>query len=132
MLYRQIDDLSLNDDPTSIPKIISVIIKSFYNGTAILKELSFYKENIFLFQSQSCYYAQTVVRPKSVGPIGSTDICHHIWQDIETFETWDLVGGSCITQGVPFKGILAPSSLLPSYEMTASHILCCDVVLALT
>ena len=31
MLYRQIDDLSLNDDPM----IISVIIKLFYNGTAI-------------------------------------------------------------------------------------------------
>ena len=35
MLYRQIDDLSLNDDPTRIPKIISVIIKLFYSGTAI-------------------------------------------------------------------------------------------------
>ena len=35
MLYRQIDDLSLNDDPIRIPKIISVIIKLFYNGTAI-------------------------------------------------------------------------------------------------
>ena len=35
MLYRQIDDLSLNDDPIRIPKIISVIIKLFYSGTAI-------------------------------------------------------------------------------------------------
>ena len=35
MLYRQIDDLSLNDDPIRIPKIISVIINLFYNGTAI-------------------------------------------------------------------------------------------------
>ena len=45
MLYRQIDDLSLNDDPIRIPKIISVIIKLFFfvfrdiklffNGTAI-------------------------------------------------------------------------------------------------
>jgi hypothetical protein len=35
MLYRQIDDLSLNDDPIIIPKIIFVIIKLFYNGTAI-------------------------------------------------------------------------------------------------
>ena len=35
MLYRQIADLSLNDDPIRIPKIISVIIKLFYNGTAI-------------------------------------------------------------------------------------------------
>ena len=36
VLYRQIDDfLSLNDDPIRIPKIISVIIKLFYNGTAI-------------------------------------------------------------------------------------------------
>ena len=31
MLYRQIDDLSLSDDPN----IISVIIKLFYSGTAI-------------------------------------------------------------------------------------------------
>ena len=35
MLYRQIDDLSLNDDPIRIPKIISVIIKLFYSGTVI-------------------------------------------------------------------------------------------------
>ena len=35
MLYRQIDDLSLHDDPIRIPKITSVIIKLFYNGTAI-------------------------------------------------------------------------------------------------
>ena len=36
MLFRQIDDfLSLNDDPIRIPKIISVIIKLFYSGTAI-------------------------------------------------------------------------------------------------
>ena len=35
MPYRQIDDLSLNDDPTRIPKIISVITKLFYNQTAI-------------------------------------------------------------------------------------------------
>jgi hypothetical protein len=35
MLYRQIDDLTLKDDPVRIPKIISVIIKLFYNGTAI-------------------------------------------------------------------------------------------------
>jgi hypothetical protein len=37
MLYRQIDDLSLNDDPIRIPKILSVIITFFffYNGTAI-------------------------------------------------------------------------------------------------
>ena len=36
MLYRQIDDfLILNDDPIRIPKIISVIIKLFYSGTAI-------------------------------------------------------------------------------------------------
>jgi hypothetical protein len=30
MPYRQIDDLSLNDDPIRIAKIISVIIKLFY------------------------------------------------------------------------------------------------------
>ena len=35
MLYRQIDDLSLNDDPIRIPKIVSVIIKLFYSGTDI-------------------------------------------------------------------------------------------------
>ena len=36
MLYRKIDDfLSLNDEPIRIPKIISVIIKLFYSGTAI-------------------------------------------------------------------------------------------------
>ena len=36
MLYRQIDDfLILNHDPIRVPKIISVIIKLFYNGTAI-------------------------------------------------------------------------------------------------
>ena len=35
MLYRQIDDLSLNDDPIRISKIISVIIKVLYSGTAI-------------------------------------------------------------------------------------------------
>ena len=36
VLYRQTDDfLSLNDDPIRIPKIISVIIKLFYIGTAI-------------------------------------------------------------------------------------------------
>ena len=36
MLYRQIDDfLILNDDPIRIPKIISVIIKLFFSGTAI-------------------------------------------------------------------------------------------------
>jgi hypothetical protein len=35
MLYRQIDDVSLNDYPTRIPKTISVIIKLFYNSTAI-------------------------------------------------------------------------------------------------
>ena len=36
MLYRQIDDISINDDLIRIPKIISVIIKLFINGTAIL------------------------------------------------------------------------------------------------
>jgi hypothetical protein len=36
ILYGQIDDfLSLNDTPTRIPKIISVIIKLFFSGTAI-------------------------------------------------------------------------------------------------
>ena len=36
MLYRQIDDfLSHHDDPIRYPKIISVIIKLFYCGTAI-------------------------------------------------------------------------------------------------
>jgi hypothetical protein len=35
MLYRQIDDLNLNNDPIRIPKIIAVITKFFYNGTAI-------------------------------------------------------------------------------------------------
>jgi hypothetical protein len=36
MRYRQIDDfLSLNDDSIRIPKIISMIIKVFYSGTAI-------------------------------------------------------------------------------------------------
>jgi hypothetical protein len=36
MLCRWIDDfLSLNKDPLRIPKIISVIIKLFYSGTAI-------------------------------------------------------------------------------------------------
>ena len=44
MLYRQIADLSLNDDPIRIPKIISVIIKLFYNGTA----------NRFFSDSQNC------------------------------------------------------------------------------
>ena len=34
MLCRQIDDLSLNDDPIRIPKIMSVVIKLFYNRTA--------------------------------------------------------------------------------------------------
>jgi hypothetical protein len=34
MLYRQINDLSL-DDSIKILKIISVVIKLFYNGTAI-------------------------------------------------------------------------------------------------
>ena len=32
MVYRQIDDLSLNDDPIRISKIISVIIKLFITG----------------------------------------------------------------------------------------------------
>jgi hypothetical protein len=36
MLYRQIDDLlSLNDDPIRFLKIVLVIIKLFYSGTAI-------------------------------------------------------------------------------------------------
>ena len=35
ILYRQIDDLSLSDDPIRIPNIVSVIIKLFYNETAI-------------------------------------------------------------------------------------------------
>ena len=35
LLYRQMDGFSLNDDPIRSPKIISVIIKLFYNGTAI-------------------------------------------------------------------------------------------------
>ena len=35
MLYRQIDDLSLNDDPIRIPKIISVISKLFNKRTAL-------------------------------------------------------------------------------------------------
>ena len=36
MLYKQIDGfLILNDDPIRIPKIILVIIKLFYHGTAI-------------------------------------------------------------------------------------------------
>ena len=35
ILDRQIDDLSLNDDLMTIPKIISVIIKLFYRGAAI-------------------------------------------------------------------------------------------------
>jgi hypothetical protein len=35
ILYRQIDDLSLNGDPIRIPKVISVIIKLFYGETAI-------------------------------------------------------------------------------------------------
>ena len=35
IVYRQIDDLSLNDDPIGIPKIISVIIKLFYNRSTI-------------------------------------------------------------------------------------------------
>lgn len=40
MLYRQIDDfLILNDDPVRIPKIILVIIKFFYNRTAIKSSL---------------------------------------------------------------------------------------------
>ena len=30
MLYRPIDELSVNDDPIRIPKIISVIIKLFF------------------------------------------------------------------------------------------------------
>ena len=37
MLYIQIDDfLSLNDDSIIIPKIMSVIIKLFYSGAAIV------------------------------------------------------------------------------------------------
>ena len=35
MLHRHIDNLSLSDDPIRIPKIIPVIIKLFYSGTAI-------------------------------------------------------------------------------------------------
>jgi hypothetical protein len=35
MLYRQIDDLSLYNDPVRIPKIISVIIKLIYSGATI-------------------------------------------------------------------------------------------------
>jgi hypothetical protein len=35
MLYRLMDDIILNEDPIRIPKIVSVIIKLFYNGTAI-------------------------------------------------------------------------------------------------
>jgi hypothetical protein len=35
MLYNQIDDLNINDYPIRIPKIIAVIIKLFYTGTAI-------------------------------------------------------------------------------------------------
>ena len=35
ILYKQIDDLSLNDDPIRISKIISEVIKLFYNGAAI-------------------------------------------------------------------------------------------------
>ena len=35
MSYRQIDDLSLNDDPIRIPKIISMIIRLLYSGTDI-------------------------------------------------------------------------------------------------
>ena len=36
MLYRQIDDLSLSDDPIRIPKIISVIIKLFIMGLLLV------------------------------------------------------------------------------------------------
>ena len=35
MLYKQIDDLSINDSAIRIPKIISVIIKLFYDRTAV-------------------------------------------------------------------------------------------------
>jgi hypothetical protein len=35
MVYRQIDDLILNDEPISIPNIISVIVKLFYSVIAI-------------------------------------------------------------------------------------------------
>ena len=35
MLYRQIDDLILNDDLIRILKIILVFTKLFYSGTAI-------------------------------------------------------------------------------------------------
>jgi hypothetical protein len=45
MLYRQIDDFIIHgDDPIRIPKSILVIIKLFYNRTAIT---SF--KNIYLF-----------------------------------------------------------------------------------
>jgi hypothetical protein len=36
MLYRQINDLNIHDDPIRIPKIISVIIKLFYNKGPLL------------------------------------------------------------------------------------------------
>ena len=35
MLYKQIDDLSINDSAIRIPKIISVIIKLFYDPMAV-------------------------------------------------------------------------------------------------
>ena len=35
MPYIQIDDISLNDDPIRIPKIMSVFIKVFYSGTVL-------------------------------------------------------------------------------------------------
>ena len=40
MLYRQIDEFSIvTDDPVIIPKILSVIVKLFYNSTAIISFL---------------------------------------------------------------------------------------------
>ena len=43
MLYRQIDELSLNGDPTGIPKIISVIIKLFLHWCLVLCSVCIHK-----------------------------------------------------------------------------------------
>jgi hypothetical protein len=67
MLYRQIDDLRLNDDPIMIPKIISVINKLFYNGTAIRTSSDSQSCNENSVSLRSC--SQMVTR---LSPIQST------------------------------------------------------------
>ena len=65
MLYRQIDDLSLNDDPIRIPKIISVIIKLFYSWTAS-RSFSFFFIRYFLHLHFKCYPECPLYPPPSM------------------------------------------------------------------